>query len=77
MNFAISDTGTNDSEGIYFTLFYWDTNHWVELTDETEGNDDFVFTSNGLDQKFRTQYQFDTYLEEGDYQYTLDVTRTT
>ena len=76
VNFAIADTGVTDALGIYMTLSYWDTNHWVELTDEIEGADNHTFTAGGLDVKFKTEYVFDTYLEQAsDYQYTLTITR--
>ena len=75
--FTITDSGVDDAEGIYFTVYVNDSGSWTELTDEVEGSDTYTFTAGGENVQFKTEYVFDTYLEEGDYQYTLDVTRST
>lgn len=75
VKFTITNSGVDDPEGIYFTLYTWNGTAWIELTDEIEGTDTFTMTAGGLDLKMKTEYVFDTYLEEGDYQYTLMIER--
>jgi len=75
VKFSITDSGVDDATGIYFTLYTWNGTGWEELTDEIEGTDTYTMTAGGENLKMKTEYVFDTYLEEGDYQYTLLIER--
>ena len=73
VKFEFTDTGTDDAAGVYIKLEYNNSGTWTQICNETtSGTHEFT---PGDAEDLRITIVGDTYLEEGDYQYTLDITR--
>lgn len=81
VDFTISNTSDDDSEGIVFTVYENSTGVWLELVsfnataDEEPQVGQYTFTP-GETLELMTEYVCDTYLMQGDYEFTLDITRS-
>ena len=73
VKFEFTDTGTDDAAGVYIKLEYNNSGTWTQICNETtSGTHEFTA---GDEVELKITVVGDTYLEEGDYQYTLDITR--
>jgi hypothetical protein len=70
---SILDTGAEPAEGITMELFYYDTDHWTLLLNETTGTTTYEM-SPGENLQIKTVYTVDEYvIASGDYEFTFTI----